>query len=107
VGVGGEWLLGAAAGAPGLVGFVLPRIVGELVVVAGAAATGEGRIVLPRIVGELLVIADAAAAGEARIILSRIGGVGADNTAQRLTFGDVELIPRTDDDCPRAKLARS
>src|SRR6516162_6980990 len=97
------------------------RIVDELHehgVVAGAAATGEPRIILrmPRIVDELLIIADAAAtgegrivrpAGEGRIVLARIVGVGGDNAAQRLTFGDVELVARTYDDCPRAKLAGS
>src|SRR5262249_28753973 len=78
-------------------------------VVANAAAAGEGRIVLrrARIVGELLVIADAAAAGERRIILPRIVGVGGDHPAQRLTFGYVELVARTYDDCPRAKLSGS
>src|SRR5215813_1745863 len=104
---------------------VLPRIVGELLVIADAAAAGEGRIVrpagegrivLPRIVGELLVIADAAAAGEGRIVrpagkgrivLPRIVGVGGDDTAKGLTFGYVELVARTYDDCPRAKLTRS
>src|SRR5262249_56030110 len=99
----------------------LPGIGGELRVIADGAGTGEGRIVLARIVGELCVIADAAAAGEARIVLPRIVaaageariiqpriiGEGGDNAAQRLTFGDVELVARTDDDYPRAKLART
>src|SRR5262249_17693258 len=103
----GELLIIADAAAAGEDRIVQPRIVGELCVIAEAAAAGEGRMRLPRIVGELLVIADAAAAGEARIIQPRIIGVGGDNAAQRLPFGDVELVARTDDDCPRAKLARS
>src|SRR5262249_33472877 len=88
-------------------GMVVPRIVAELLVFADVAAASEGRIVLPRIVGELLVIADAAATGESRIILSRIVGVGGDNTAKGLTFGYVELVARTYDDNPRAKLTAS
>src|SRR6516162_1234547 len=116
---------GAAATGESRIILRMPRIVDELLIIADAAATGEGRIVrpaseggivLPRIVGELLVIADAAAAGEGwivrpagegRIVLARIVGVGGDNAAQRLTFGDVELVARTYDDCPRAKLAGS
>src|SRR6516165_125043 len=107
---------GAAATSEPRIILRLPRIVDELLIIADAAATGEGRIVLPRIVGELLVIADAAAAGEGwivrpagegRIVLARFVGVGGDNAAQRLTFGDVELVARTYDDCPRAKLAGS
>src|SRR5262249_1957794 len=86
---------------------ILPRIVGELLVIADAAAAGEGRIVLPRIVGELLIIADAAAAGEGRIILPRIVGVRGDDATEGLTFGYVELVARTYDDCPRAKLTGS
>src|SRR5215467_13782910 len=106
-------------------GIVLPRIVGELLVIADAAAAGEGRIVrpaseggivLPRIVGELLVIADAAAAGEgwivlpageSRIVLARIVGVGGDDAAKGWTFGYVELVARTYDDCPRTELTGS
>src|SRR5215813_9610152 len=105
----------AATGEPRII-LRLPRIVEELLVIADAAAAGEGRIVrpaseawivLPRIVGELLVIADAGAAGEGRIVLARIVGVGGDDTAKGLTFGYVELVARTYDDCPRAKLTRS
>src|SRR5262245_28050580 len=101
----------AATGEPRII-LRLPRIVEELHehgVIAGAAATGEPRIILrlPRIVDELLVIADAAATGEGRIILSRIVGVGGDNTAKGLTFGYVELVARTYDDSPRAKLTGS
>src|SRR5215467_1458305 len=96
----------AATGEPRIV-LRLPRIVDELLVIADAAAAGEGWIVLPRIVGELLVITDAAATGEGRIILPRIVGIGGDDAAQRLTFGYVEFVARTYDDCPRAKLARS
>src|SRR5919197_1298429 len=92
-------IAGAAAAGEGWI--ILSRIVSELCVVAGAAAAGEGRIVLPRIVGELCVVADAAAAGEARIVLSRIVG---DDAAEGVTFGDIELVARTYDDCPRAKL---
>jgi len=76
-------------------------------VIADAAATGEGRIVLPRIVGELGVIADAAATSEARVVRSRIVGVSGGDTAEGLTFGYVELVARTYDDCPRAKLTGS
>src|SRR5215468_4722464 len=96
----------AATGEPRII-LRLPRIVDELLVIADAAAAGESRIVLPRIVGEWLVIADAAATGEGRIILSRIVGVGGDDTAKGLTFGYVELVARTYDDSPRAKLAGS
>src|SRR6516165_419926 len=106
----------AATGEPRII-LRLPRIVEELHehgVIAGAAATGEPRIVLrlPRIVDELLVVADAAAvgegwivlpAGEGRILLPRIVGVGGDDAAKGLTFGYVELVARTYDDCPRAK----
>src|SRR5262244_1056243 len=105
----------AATGEPRII-LRLPRIVDELLVIADAAAAGEGRIVrpagegriiLPRIVGELLVIADAAAAGEGRIILPRIVGVRGDDATEGLTFGYVELVARTYDDCPRAKLTGS
>src|SRR5262249_29931784 len=48
---------------------------------------------------------DAAATGQARIVLPWIVGVGGDNAAERLTFGYVELVTRTYDDCPGAKLA--
>src|SRR5262244_2174624 len=96
----------AATGEPWII-LWLPRIVDELLVIADAAAAGESRIVLPRIVGELCVIADAAATGEGRIILPRIVAVGGDDAAQRLTFGYVELVAGTYDDCPRAKLPRS
>src|SRR5215468_5497396 len=114
----------AATGEPRII-LPLHRIVDELLIIADAAAAGdgrivrpagEGRIVLPRIVGELLVIADAAAAGEGwivlpagegRIVLPRIVGVGGDDAAKRLTFGYVELVARTYDDCPRAKLTGS
>src|SRR5262245_42809352 len=102
-----ELLVIADATATGEGGIVLPRIVGELLIIADAAAAGQARIILPRIVGELLIVADAAATGEARIILARIVGVGGDNTAECLTFSDVELVARTYDDCPRAKLAGS
>src|SRR5215467_11189336 len=113
----------AAAASEGRI--VLPRIVGELLIIADAAAAGEGRIVrpaseggivLPRIVGELLVIADAAAAGEgwivlpageSRIVLARIVGVGGDDAAKGWTFGYVELVARTYDDCPRTELTGS
>jgi len=78
-----------------------------LCVIADGAATGEGRIVLPRIVGELCAIADAAATGEGPIILPRIVAVGGDDAAKGLTFGYVELVAGTYDDCPRAKLTRS
>src|SRR5262245_21997006 len=97
-------IAGAAATGEARIVLGRARIVGELLVVADAAAADEGRIVLPRVVGELLVIADAAATGEGRIVLSRIVGVGGDDAAQRLTFGYVELVARTNDDCPRAKL---
>src|SRR5262244_534424 len=93
----------AGAAATGEVRIILPRVVGELLVVADAAATGEARIILARIIGELLVIADAAAAGEARIVLARVVGVGGNDAAEGLTFGYVELVARTYDDCPRAK----
>src|SRR5262249_56589976 len=98
-----------AAGCAGAVGarMVLRRLVGDLLVIADAAGAGEGRIVLPRIVGELLVIADAAATGEGRIVLPRIVAVGGDDTAESSTFGYVELVARTYDDCPRAKLTGS
>src|SRR6516162_1242059 len=114
----------AATGEPRII-LRLPRIVDELLVIADAAAAGESRIVrpaseggivLPRIVGELLIIADAAAAGErwivlpageSRIVLARIVGVGGDDAAKGWTFGYVELIARTYDDCPRAKLTGS
>src|SRR5262245_11282399 len=102
-----ELLVIADAAAAGEGRIILSRIVGELMVITDAAAAGEGRIVLSRIVGELLVIADAAAAGEARIILSRIVGVGGDNAAKGLPLGYVELVARTYDDCPRAKLTGS
>src|SRR5262249_4731151 len=99
--------------------------VGDWGIIAEAAAAGEGgmvgrasegRIVLPRIVGELLVIADAAAAGEgwivrpageSRIVLARIVGVGGDDAAKGWTFGYVELVARTYDDCPRTELTGS
>src|SRR5260221_9021176 len=70
-----------------------PRIVDELLVIADAAAAGEGWIVLP--------------AGEGRIVLPRIVAVGGDDAAERLTFGYVELVARTYDDCPRAEFAGS
>src|SRR5215470_15257352 len=96
----------AGAAATGEVWIVLrlPRIVGELLVVTDAAATSEARIILPGIVGELLIVADAAATGEARIVLARVVGVGGNDAAEGLTFGYVELVARTYDDCPRAKL---
>src|SRR5262249_26475510 len=100
-----EHLVIAGAAATSQVRIVLARIVSELLVIADAAATGQVRIVLPRIVGELLIIADAAATGQARIVLPWIVGVGGDNAAERLTFGYVELVTRTYDDCPGAKLA--
>src|SRR5262249_16920392 len=100
-------IAGAAAAGEARIILRLPRVVGELLVIADAAAASEARVILARIVGELLVIADVAATGEARTVLSRIVGVGADNTAECLTFSDVELVARTYDDCPRAKLARS
>jgi hypothetical protein len=103
----GELRVIADAAATGEGRIVLPRIVGELRVVADVAAAGESRIVLPRIVGELRVITDAAAAREGRIVLSRIVGVGGNDAAQRLTFGYLELVARTYDNCPRAKLART
>src|SRR5215469_9803920 len=111
-----ELLVIADAAAASEGGIVLPRIVGELLVIADAAAAGEcrivrpaseGGIVLPRIVGELLVIADAAAAGEGRIVLARIVGVRGDDAVKGLTFGYVELVARTYDDCPRAELTGS
>src|SRR5919198_22776 len=100
-------IAGAATTSEGRIILRRPRIIEELHehgVIAGAAAAGEGRIVLPRIVGELCVVADAAAAGEGRIVLSRIVG---DDAAEGVTFGDIELVARTYDDCPRAKLACS
>src|SRR5919197_242592 len=97
----GELRVLADAAATGEGWIILSRIVSELCVIAGAAAAGEGRIVLPRIVGELCVVADAAAAGEGRIVLPRIVG---DDAAEGVTFGDIELVARTYDDCPRAKL---
>src|SRR5262245_12919848 len=101
-------IAGAAATGEARIILRRPRIVGELhehLVIAGAAATSLARIILPRVVGELLVIADAAATGQARIVLPRIVGVGGDNAAEGLTFGYVELVTRTYDDCPGAKLA--
>src|SRR5919197_1037535 len=97
-------IAGAAAAGEGRIILRRPRIIGELCVVADAAATGEGWIILSRIVSELCVVAGAAAAGEARIVLSRIVG---DDAAEGVTFGDIELVARTYDDCPRAKLACS
>src|SRR5262249_15796384 len=102
-----EHVVVAGAAATSEARIILLRIVGELHergVVAGAAATGEARIILARIIGELLVIADAAASGEARIVLARVVGVGGNDAAEGLTFGYVELVARTYDDCPRAKL---
>src|SRR5262249_6593153 len=100
----GELLVVTDAAATSEARIILPRIVGELVIVADAAATGEARVILARIIGELLVIADAAAAGKARIVLARVVGVGGNDAAEGLTFGYVELVARTYDDCPRAKL---
>src|SRR5262249_10374075 len=96
----------AGAAATGEVRIVLrlPRIVGELLVVTDAAATSEARTILPRVVGELLIIADDAASGDVRIVLARVVGVGGNDAAEGLTFGYVELVARTYDDCPRAKL---
>src|SRR5262249_11158756 len=100
----GELLVVTDAAATGEVRIILPRVVGEVLGVAGAAATGEALIILARIIGELLVIADAAAAGEARIVLARVVGVGGNDAAEGLTFGYVELVARTYEDCRRAKL---
>src|SRR5919198_149793 len=97
-------IAGAAAAGEGRIILRRPRIIGELCVVADAAATGEGWIILSRIVSELCVVAGAAAAGEGRIVLPRIVG---DDAAEGVTFGDIELVARTYDDCPRAKLACS
>src|SRR5262249_39837303 len=97
-------IAGAAATSEVRIVLRLPRIVGELLVVTDAAATSEARIILPGIVGELLIVADAAATGEARVVLARVVGVGGNDAAEGLTFGYVELVARTYDDCPRAKL---
>src|SRR5262249_45872658 len=104
--VGGLDELGVIAGAAATseARIILPGVGGEFVVVADAAAAGGARVILAGIIGELLVIADAAAAGEARIVLARVVGVGGNDAAEGLTFGYVELVARTYDDCPRAKL---
>src|SRR5262249_41225305 len=100
----GELLVVTDAAATSEARIILPRIVGELLALTGAAAASECLFRLARIMGELLVIADAAAAGEARIVLARVVGVGGNDAAEGLTFGYVELVARTYDDCPRAKL---
>src|SRR5262249_3839236 len=97
-------IAGAAATSEARIVLRVPRIAGGLLVVTGAAAISLARIMLPRIVRELVIVADAAATGEARIVLPRVVGVGGNDAVEGLTFGYVELVARTYDDCPRAKL---